>query len=356
MHGEYKTPGGKLVVVDVEVAEGKLTQVEVSGDFFLYPEEALGDITRALEGMDAALDAEGIAAGVRVELRPGAEVKGGATPVRMPSGDHLAELPGDLAVEVRHRGDLLGAITTSMPANDPMDPTKERLVRDLAAQAGLVLTNVRLIEDLRASRERIVAAQDQERRRIERNIHDGAQQELVALAIKQRLVEGLVDRDPGKAKNLLSQLQADTTAALENLRDLARGIYPPLLSDQGLAAALEAQARKAAIPIATEAVGTRRYRQEMEAAVYFCCLEAIQNATKHADASKASIRLWEEDGDLRFSVADDGRGFDMESAPLGTGLQNMADRLAALEGVLEVHSRSGQGTTVSGRVPVRSVA
>src|SRR6266511_5632615 len=119
-----------------------------------------------------------------------------------------------------------------------MNPGRKRLVRDLASQAGLVLRNVRLIEDLRDSRRRLVTAQDAERRRLERNIHDGAQQQLVALQVKQRLAQGMIERDPAKALDLMTQLQIDTTEALDDLRDLARGIYPPLLADQGLGAAL----------------------------------------------------------------------------------------------------------------------
>ena len=172
----------------------------------------------------------------------------------------LAELTGDVFV-VRHQGEQLGAITATMHANDPMDPTKEKLIRELAGQAGLVLRNVRLIEELRASRRRLVAAQDAERRRLERNIHDGAQQQLVALQVKQRLVQGMIEREPAKALELMTQLQVDTTEALDDLRDLARGIYPPLLADQGLSAALESQARKSPVPV----IGGDRRRRALHA-------------------------------------------------------------------------------------------
>jgi signal transduction histidine kinase len=165
------------------------------------------------------------------QLRPATTWPPGAE--RDPAGDYpdlapastLADLTGDVFV-VRHQGEHLGAITVSMHANDPMIPTKEKLIKDLAGQAGLVLRNVRLIEELRVAR-RLVAAQDAERRRLERNIHDGAQQQLVALQVKQRLVDGMIERDRGKARELMMQLQADTAEALEDLRDLARGIYPP---------------------------------------------------------------------------------------------------------------------------------
>ena len=192
-----------------------------------------------------------------VWLRIGGELRAaGSAPVEseIPSAvpttaDRLPDLPGDSVAEVRDQGELLGALAVSMPANDPMNPSKERLVRDLASQAGLVLRNVRLIEELRASRQRIVAAQDVRAKQLERNIHDGAQQQLVALAVKLRLAEGIAEREPTKTRAMLSELQAEATSALEDLRDLARGIYPPLLADKGLPVALEAQARKAAVHV-----------------------------------------------------------------------------------------------------------
>ena len=256
-------------------------------------------------------------------------------------------------VAVRHRGELLGALSIQKPSNDPIKPAEDKLLSDVASQAGLVLRNVGLIEDLRASRQRLVAAQDEERRKIERNIHDGAQQQLVALAVKVNLAESMVGKDTEKEREFLGQLKADATDALENLRDLARGIYPPLLADQGLAAALGSQANKAAIPVTVEADGIGRYRQDAEAAIYFCCLEALQNVAKYAEASRALVRLSQADGRLRFEVEDDGRRFDTDSTSYGTGLQGIADRLAALDGTLEVRSAPGSGTTLRGSVPVQ---
>ena len=268
------------------------------------------------------------------------------------TGDGLPPLPGsDTSVEVRDQGELLGALSVSMPANDPMNPAKERLIGDLASQAGLVLRNVRLIEELRASRQRLVSAQDAERRRLERNIHDGAQQQLVALTVKLRLLQQLTGRDPGKAREIAGQLQDEATSALEDLRDLARGIYPPLLADEGLSAALEAQARKASIPVTIDCDDLGRFPQDVEAAIYFSCLEALTNVAKYADATTVRISVARSDGVLSFAVADDGVGFDPSSATHGTGLQGIADRLDALGGNLDVASRPG-GTVISGSVPV----
>ena len=265
--------------------------------------------------------------------------------------DELRAFDGLRTFPVRDRGELLGALTVSMPAAEPLSKDGEQLVTDLASQAGLVLRNVRLIEELQESRRRIVTAQDERARKLERDIHDGAQQQLVALAVKLGLAEQLATRDAAKITALLAELKADAADALENVRDLARGIYPPVLADHGLPAALEAQARKAPIPVHLNTNGSDRYPPEIEAAVYFCCLEALQNIAKYADANGATIHLGRSNGDLTFEVADDGRGFDPATA-VGSGLTNMRDRVEAIGGVLEVSSVPGSGTTIRGRVPV----
>ncbi|PYQ20683.1 MAG: hypothetical protein DMF79_09815 [Acidobacteria bacterium] len=283
----------------------------------------------------------------------------GSLPTR---GGELPDLSAALALPIHHRGELLGALSLSKPAGERLTPAEGNLAKDVASGAGLVLRNVRLteellqrLEELRASRQRLVAAQDQERRRLERNIHDGAQQQLVALAERVRLARSLTGGDPGKSSAMLTQAEAEVTQALEDLRDLARGIYPPLLADRGLVVALSAQARKSPIPVEIEGHGIARYRQEVEAAVHFSILEALQNVAKYAGASKAIVRLSVEDGDLTFVVEDDGAGFDTSTTSYGTGLQGMADRLAALGGTLEVRSRLRLGTTVTGRLPVREL-
>jgi signal transduction histidine kinase len=258
----------------------------------------------------------------------------------------------DLAVSVRHLGEPLGALSIRKRPGEPVTATERALVDDLAAQAGLVLRNVRLIEELRASRRRIVAAQDERAKKLERNIHDGAQQQLVAVLVRQRLAASLVGKDDEGLRTMLEGLQAETTDALENLRDLARGIYPPLLADKGLAEALGAQARKASIPVHVESDGIGRYPQEVESALYFCCLEALQNVAKYANATRVDVRLSEGADELAFEVRDDGQGFEANTARRGSGLQGMADRLEAVGGRLEVASSPGTGTTVTGRVPV----
>jgi signal transduction histidine kinase len=338
------------------------------------PYEVLSDFAERIAGTYAAEDvlprmASIVAAGTGADravvwLRVGGTLHAEASSDGLPSPQTVALDGGDLpeidaaetAVAVRHQGELLGAISVHMPPKEALSSAGERLIADVASQAGLVLSNARLIEELRASRQRLVAAQDAERRKLERNLHDGAQQQLVALALKQRLAAGLVAKDPAAAAEMLDALQQETTDALENLRDLARGIYPPLLADQGLAPALTAQARKAAVPVEVVAGGVGRYPQEAEAAVYFCCLEAMQNVAKYAGPCRVVLRLVPLDGALTFEVEDDGRGFDPERTPFGSGMQNMADRLAAMGGSLDVRSSPGDGTTVTGSLPAVELA
>jgi len=276
------------------------------------------------------------------------------------SGNALPHIPADRAVAVEHQGELLGALSVTKRRGESLTPLEAKLLDDLAHQAGLVIKNVGLtsqlmqrLEELRTSRQRLVQAQDEERRRLERNLHDGAQQHLVALKVKLGLVETLAAKDPAKANAMLEQLKSDTDDALETLRDLARGIYPPLLADKGLGTALAAHARKATVPVTVEADGIGRYSPDVEATVYFCVLEALQNVQKYAQASHATVRLGEQSGALQFVVEDDGQGFDPSTAKKGAGLTNMADRLDAAGGSLDMVSNPGAGTTVCGTLPVQ---
>jgi signal transduction histidine kinase len=287
------------------------------------------------------------------ELRAEAASDGSSADPLPVDGHQLPALPDtDFGAPVLYQGELLGGITIRMPRDEPLKPAAQQLVIDVASQAGLALSNAGLIEDLRASRQRLVAAQDEERRRLERNLHDGAQQDLVALAIKLRIVSTVVEEGNAEAMELLGELQEDAKNALGNLRDLARGIYPPLLEDRGLVPALRAQAGKSPVPVVVDADGIGRLGQHIEAAVYFCCLEALQNITKYAAASQVRICLAARDHSLSFTVSDDGAGYDPGRTPMGSGQRNMADRLAALDGRLEVRSVPGQGTTITAHVPL----
>lgn len=206
------------------------------------------------------------------------------------------------------------------------------------------------LRELRESRARILAAADDERRRIERDLHDGGQQRLVALRVRLELADEAMRESPARARRMLRQLGAEVDAALDELRALAAGVYPSLLADRGLTDALRSAARRSPVPASVDVSGGDRYSQEVEAAVYFCCLEALQNVAKHApDAHRVDISL-QRNGDLRFAVRDDGPGFD--AAVTGNGLVNMRDRVAAVGGTLEIKTARGGGTEVVGRVPV----
>jgi signal transduction histidine kinase len=323
--------------------------------------EAVDRMVSVLAGATGADRAE---AWIRVgpELRPAAIWPPGSprpAAVTIGAGHGLPRFAGaSRAVAVTHGGELLGALCLRKPPNEALTSTEDELIRHLASQAGLVLRNAALtaqlratIEELRASRRRLVEAQDAERRKIERNLHDGAQQQLIALTIHLALLEESA-HDPPAVRELASAVKEGVRAALDDLRDLARGIYPPLLADQGLVPALLAQARRASLPVQIDADGIGRYPQDAEAAVYFCTLEALQNIAKYASASRARICLSGSDDSLEFTVTDDGAGFDTATTRYGTGLQGMADRLAALGGALHVRSQPGHGTILSGALPL----
>src|SRR5215470_5639346 len=341
------------------------------------PYEVLADFAGRMAGAYAAEDllprmarilAEGTAATrADVWLKSGEMFHDGAAwppdaaplpSARATAADVPAYPAADRILPVRYQGEVLGALSVSKRPGEALTPTEDRLLADLAGQVGLVLKNAGLreqllarLEEIRASRLRLVAAQDAERRRIERNIHDGAQQQLVALAIKLSITESMIGTDAEGEREMLAELRQDAAGAVEELRDLARGIYPPLLASMGLAAALEAQARKAPVPASVIADGVGRYPQAVEAAVYFCVLEALQNVAKYAGATRVEIRLAASGRDLKFEVTDDGAGFDPRSRGHGTGLQGMADRLHAHGGSLDVRSSPGAGTTIAGRLP-----
>jgi signal transduction histidine kinase len=210
-----------------------------------------------------------------------------------------------------------------------------------------------LLNDLRAAQRRVAVAGDAERRRIERDLHDGAQQRLMALRLELGLLEERVGEDPKRATQMLRELRLELDEALEELRELAHGLYPPLLASDGLEAALAATARRSAIPVTIDASGMARAPRSIESAAYFCCLEALQNAAKHAGPdARAVIELRMEAGSLSFSVRDDGAGFDPGDMQPGYGLINLRDRLSALGGDASVTSTPGAGTTMTGHIPL----
>jgi signal transduction histidine kinase len=208
------------------------------------------------------------------------------------------------------------------------------------------------LDELRESRARLVAAADEERRRIERDLHDGGQQRLVALRIRLELAEEMMDESPAQTRRMLHRLGDDVDAAIDDLRSLAADVYPSLLAARGLPDAIRTAALQSPVPVSVAVNGDDRYLEEFETAAYFCCLEALQNVAKHAhEARSASVTL-HRNGDLRFEVRDDGPGFLTNGPSAGRGLTNMRDRIEAVGGKLEVHSSPGAGTEIVGRIPV----
>ena len=271
-------------------------------------------------------------------------------------------------VPFAHRGQLLGLLVVERDGTEPpFDDGDDQALGRLAHQVAVALHNLELDSalqrtvgelrrrnaELQDSRARIVSAGDAERRRLERDLHDGAQQHLTGLAVKLRLAEALAATDPDAARQVLAEMRADLDHATDQLRALAHGIFPPLLTIGGLRDALPAVAARAPLAATVAVDGVGRYPLATEAAVYFCCLEALQNAAKHAGTgARATVRVWEDAGELSFEVGDDGAGFDQGRARAGHGLVNMADRVGAVGGELTVTSVPGAGTTVRGRIPL----
>ena len=273
------------------------------------------------------------------------------------AGEPLASTPpsGQRSSPVTRNGETVAVIV-----HDAALDTDPELVAAAGQALLLAIENGRLTAELQsttaelaASRARTVAAGDLERRKVERDLHDGAQQQLAGLSVELALAREAAKEDPEIVARL-DVLGHGLEDALSELRDLAHGIYPPVLRDFGLLAALAAAARRCIPPAALVADGIGRYTEEVEAAVYFCCLEGLQNVNKHAGSdATAVIRLWERDRRLSFEIADDGVGYDIETAPhAGQGLANMSDRIAALGGTLAVESTPGRGTTVRANIPV----
>lgn len=271
--------------------------------------------------------------------------------------------PGRRVLPVQYGGETLGLLV--LQERVPLTTVEERLFAGLADQAGLVLQGARLrldlqrrlgelsqrAEELRASRRRLVAVQDERRRTLERNIHDGAQQHLVALAVSLRLAQTLSSRSPGRARELLAAQEQATVDAIDTLRQLSRGIYPPLLATQGLRAALEAAAATNPLPVKVTASGIDRYPPSVEAAAYFSCLEALQNAAKHSGATSVQVSLRGSAANLVLTVEDDGSGFDPTAVPNGAGLTNLRDRIESVGGTFTTASAPGRGTRLEAVLP-----
>jgi signal transduction histidine kinase len=270
----------------------------------------------------------------------------------------LAVLATNVAPEEGDFDDYLFAASLAVLATVPY-AFLLGVLRSRLWEAGVVADeNVRLdaelqarLDELRESRARIVEAGYAERRRVERDLHDGAQQRLVALALQLQLVRSKLQSDPAEASELLDEATQELSGATEELRELARGIHPPVLTDRGLVAALEALAKRAPLPVTVEAKETERAPEALEAAAYFVVSEALTNVVRHADARQAVVRVGRRDGLLCVEIEDDGAGgADVSN---GSGLRGLADRVGALDGALEVESPAGRGTTVRARLPVR---
>ncbi len=261
---------------------------------------------------------------------------------------------------IKQDGLELGRLTLASPPGQHLDEQDRRLATEVASGMGLALRNRRLtgalesrVEELRISRRRLVAVQDEVRRKLERDLHDGAQQQLVALKVKLGLSRAIAEKEGGlETARLLQRLSGEADGAVDALRNFARGVYPPLLEAEGLSPALRAQALRSPLPVDMETDGIGRYDRDVEATVYFCVVEALQNIAKYAEATRATIDLCQLDGSVRFQVNDNGRGFDPASTLPGGGLTNIADRLEAVNGSLAIDSSPGHGTTVSGLIPL----
>jgi signal transduction histidine kinase len=278
-------------------------------------------------------------------------------------GNEPPEIDGAIVQAVRHEGHLVGALSLAKRPGEGVSSADRRLLEELAGQAALLLANTRLrsrlsdrLEELRASRRRMLAAHDRARHALERDLHDGAQQELVALKVKLGLARTIATRE--EAPELATRLTDAITVAdqaVDTLRDVARGIYPPLLETEGLAAALTAQARRADLAVTVLDRTNMRYSREIEATAFFCVREALMNASLHANAGHAHVELDSEDAGLTVIVSDDGIGFDLDVTPQRDGLTHMYDRADAAGGVLDVDSHPGRGTTITLSLPVTAL-
>jgi signal transduction histidine kinase len=254
-----------------------------------------------------------------------------------------------VAAPVVAGGRTWGLVLVASDAPDTLGADAERRLGDFAELVALGVESAEAREQLNASRLRILEAGLVERRRLERNLHDGAQQRLVSLALQLRLLEARVDHDPEAAKRIAASARNELDLAMQELRELARGLHPAVLTDRGLVAGLESLARGAALPVAIHGAFDERLGEAVEAGAYFVVAESIANTVKHANATRIDVRLERLPGGLRLEIADDGRGGADPAA--GTGLRGLADRVEALGGRFTVTDRPGGGTIVSVDLP-----
>ena len=268
----------------------------------------------------------------------------------LPERIQAAGIASAVAAPIKVAGRLWGAIVASSGEPRSFGPGSEERVASFAELVSDALANADAREQLAASRARIVAAADSERRRLERNLHDGAQQRLVGLAIALREVEEELERDVDSARRVLASAREELALALQELRELARGIHPALLSDRGLGPALEALAARTPLPVEVVALPEARLPEAVEAAAYFVVAEGLTNVVKHAHATGVTVEITNANGCARVQVRDNGVG----GATLeeGSGLRGLADRIEALGGSLEVHSANGDGTAVVAEIPL----
>ena len=278
--------------------------------------------------------------------------------------EDFVDTEADRSWPVLHDGELLGGISLTKEPGETVTPAEEALLADLAAGLGLALRNVRLtsqlrrqIAELEASRERVLAAADAARRDLENTLDSGPQQQLVALKVKLGPTRKRAEQlGATKTATILTQLEQQAGETIAAIREFARGIYPPLLDAEGLAVAIRQQARTSALAVSVHSSDIDRYPREVESAVYFTVLEALQNTTKYANASSATVSLTAVNGTLEFEIVDDGRGFDTSTVSPGTGLSGIADRLDTVGGSIAILSDPGAGTRITGAVPVRTRA
>lgn len=259
-----------------------------------------------------------------------------------------------------HQGERLGDLRLYARTAADLTPDAGQVLDDVAHSLGVVLRNTRLtaqlraqLDELQASRQRLVEVHDQARRGLERDIHDGAQARLISLRLRLGVLAATADtEDRAAIREQLDVLAGEVDAAVRSLRELARGLQPPILEQAGVAVALRAYVRDLPVTVSVVAdVG--RYSRAVESAVYFCCLEAVQNAIRHSHAGSVSVELAAGDTLLRFCVHDDGVGFDRHLVTAGTGLANIDDRVSALGGRTSIDTAPGQGTRVSAEVPAQ---